>query len=206
MVQNAPLDCPLCGMGHRGIPLAPGETARCTRCDGVLAKGKRSGEVPLVLCVTGLILAMPACFLPFISAGKLGALRVSTLLTGSGALWDNGMRALAILVLLCGALLPIFLLGVLFILQAPPRLSRWIAGPDLLARAARALELGAIPEVQVLAVLVALMKLGSLVNVRIGPGFWCYCAMSFCLLVAQRSFDHRALSVRPPGRSVPKPA
>jgi paraquat-inducible protein A len=152
-----------------------------------------------VLCVTGLILAMPACFLPFIGAGKLGAERVSTLFTGVGALWDNGMRALAILVLLCGALLPILLLSTLCVLQAPPRITRWIASTDLLARAARALELGAIPEVQVLAVLVALMKLGSLVNVRIGPGFWCYCAMSFCLLLAQRSFDHGGMPVRPPG-------
>jgi paraquat-inducible protein A len=188
------------------VRLAPGETARCTRCDGVLAKGKRGGEIPLVLCVTGLILALPAFFLPFISAGKLGAERVSTLFTGVGALWDNGMRAVAMLVLLCGALLPISLLCTLAVLRAPPRLTRWVASPDLLARAAGALELGAIPEVQVLAVLVALMKLGSLVHVSIGPGFWCYCAMSLCLLVAQRSFDHGSFSVLPPGPDAPRPA
>ncbi len=188
------------------VRLAPGETARCARCDEVLAKGTRAGGIPLVVCVTGLILAMPACFLPFIGAGKLGAERVSTLFTGVGALWNNGMRALAILVLLCGALLPIFLLCTLAVLQAPPRFARWVASPDLLARAARALELGAIPEVQVLAVLVALMKLGSLVNVTIGPGFWFYCAMAFCLLIAQRSFDHGAFSVRPPGPGAAKPA
>ncbi len=206
MVPDAPLACPLCGKDHRRVPLAPGETARCTRCDGVLARGTRGGEIPLVLCVTGLILAMPACFLPFISAGKLGAERVSTLFTGVGTLWGHGMRALAVLVLLCGALLPILLLCALCVLQAPPRLTRWIASTDLLARAARALELGAIPEVQVLAVLVALMKLGSLVDVTIGPGFWFYCAMSVCLLAAQRSFDHGALSARRPVRGAAEPA
>jgi paraquat-inducible protein A len=206
MAQNAHLTCHLCGKEHRMVRLAPGETARCTRCEGVLAKGRRGGDVPLVLCVTGLVLALPACFLPFISAGKLGAERVSTLLTGVGALWDNGMRALAIVVLLCGALLPIFLLGTLAVLQVPGRFARWVAGPELLARAARILELGAIPEVQVLAVLVALMKLGSVVHVRIGPGFWCYCAMSLCLLIAQRSFDHGVLDERPPGTEGKAPA
>jgi paraquat-inducible protein A len=206
MAQNAHLTCHLCGEVHRMVRLAPGETARCTRCDGVLAKGKRGGELPLVLCVTGLVLALPACFLPFISAGKLGAERVSTLFTGVVTLWHNGMRAVAILVLFCGAVLPVFLLCTLAILRAPPRLTGWVGSPDLLARAARMLELGAIPEVQVLAVLVALMKLGSLVNVSIGPGFWCYCAMAFCLLVTQRSFDHSAFSVRPPEPGAPTPA
>lgn len=206
MVQNAHLACPLCGIGHRNVRLIPGETARCTRCGGVVAKGMRGREVPLVLSVTGLVLAMPACFLPFISAGTLGAERVSTLFSGAGALWDNGMRALAILVVLCGALLPVILLCTLAVLQAPRRLTRWIAGTDILVRVARALELGAIPEVQVLAVLVALMKLGRLVNVTIGPGFWCYCAMSLCLLVAQRSFDHGAFSTRPGERGAAEPA
>jgi paraquat-inducible protein A len=189
-VQNAQLTCHLCGKAHRCVPLAPGETAECTRCGAVLAKGRRwHAEAPLVLCVTGLILAVPSCTLPFIGAGKLGAVNVSTLFTGVGALWENGMRALAVLVLLCGGLLPIGLLATLATIQAPNWLGRWVASQDVLAQVARALELCAIPEVQVLAVLVALMKLGSVVNVHIGPGFWCYCAMTFFLLLAQRSFD-----------------
>jgi paraquat-inducible protein A len=179
------------------VRLAPGETARCTRCDGVLAMGFRGGDIPLVFCVTGLVLALPAFFLPFISAGKLGAERMSTLLTGVGALWDNGMRAIALLILLCGALLPVFLLATLAVLQAPPGVAAWFASRDILARTARMLELGAIPEVQVLAVLVALTKLGSQVNVTIGPAFWCYCAMSFCLLIAQRSFDYGGFAEQP---------
>lgn len=197
MAPAAHLTCHLCGKGHRAVSLAPGETAKCTRCDGVLAKGRRwSTDAPLVLCVTGLALALPACILPFITAGKLGAERVSTLFTGVGALWDNGMRALAVLVLLCGALLPVLLLGTLAALQAPPKIFGWIASQELLAGVARGLEHAAIPEVQVLAVLVALMKLGSLVDVSIGPGFWCYCAMSLCLLLAQRSFDFEATGPR----------
>jgi paraquat-inducible protein A len=198
MAQITHLTCPLCGRDHRPVRLAPGEVAHCTQCETVLAKGQRGGtEAPLVFCVTGLVLALPACFLPFVGAGKLGAERVSTLFTGVGALWDNDMRALALLVLLCGGLLPIALLATLASLQMPDRFASHLANPGSLARIARTLELCAIPEVQVLAVLVALMKLGSVVNVTIGPGFWFYCAMSLCLILAQRGFNFRALGGGP---------
>ena len=40
-----------------------------------------------------------------------------------------------------------------------------------------------------LAVLVAMVKLGSLITITIGPGFWCYAAMSLALLLGLRSYD-----------------
>jgi paraquat-inducible protein A len=70
---------------------------------------------------------------------------------------------------------------------APRRPGLTVAGFEPLVRIAGFLEHWAIPEVQVLAVLVAYMKLGSVVNVSFGPGFWCYGAMALSLLAAQHS-------------------
>jgi paraquat-inducible protein A len=164
-----------------------------------MAQGARLGpDSALVFSLTGLVLAVPAALLPFVSAGKLGAERISLLFTGVESLWDGGMRLLAVLVFLCGGLLPLALLATLAVLHAPARLGWPTAGFRFLYRAARLLEHWAIPEVQVLAVLVALIKLGSVVNVTIGPGFWFYCAMALSLLMAQNSFAFDA--------SVPNPA
>jgi paraquat-inducible protein A len=160
-----------------------------------MAKGNRFGtDAAFVFSLTGLIFAVPATLLPFIGAGKLGNERISLLFTGVGALWDDGMRMVAVLVFLCGALLPVMLLGILAMLHVPKRFDWHPAGISTLYRAARALEHWAIPEVQVLAVLVALMKLGSVVEVTIGPAFWCYCATALSLLLAQQSFDFEAPS------------
>jgi paraquat-inducible protein A len=160
------------------------------RCDTALAKGTRLGpDTVLVFSITGLILAVPASLLPFVSAGKLGDQRISLLFTGVGSLWDGGMRALAILVILCGGLLPVALLATLAALRLPARLARPNSLLQALHRIARVLGHGAIPEVQVLAVLVALMKLGSVVDVKIGPGFWFYGAMAVCQVIAQRRFN-----------------
>jgi paraquat-inducible protein A len=156
----------------------------------MLAHAARMGpQAAIVFSVTGLILAVPAATLPFISAGKLGDERTSLLFTGVSALWNGDMHALSLIVLLCGGLLPFSLLAVLAILHAPGRAGIRVFGLWPMVKAARILESWSIPEVQVLAVLVALMKLGSLVQVTIGPGFWFYCAMALSLLLAEHSFD-----------------
>jgi paraquat-inducible protein A len=160
------------------------------RCEAVLAQGARLGpDTALVFSITGLIFALPAALLPFVSAGKLGDERISLLFTGVWSLWDGGMYPLAFLVFLCGGLLPFALLATLAVLHTSSRMGWQNEDLRFLFRVARVLQHWAIPEVQVLAILVALMKLGSVVEVTIGPGFWCYCAMALSLLIAQHSFD-----------------
>lgn len=199
MASNNRLTCYLCGHEHLSVRLAPGQKAVCVRCDAVLAKGSRFGpDTALAFSLAGLALSLPATFLPFISAGKLGDLRISHLLTGVGGLWDHGMPGTGTVVLICGCLLPVALLASLAVLHAH-------ASPGLreradfagLYRTARALEHWAIPEVQVLAVLVALTKLGRVVDISIGPGFWCYCGVAASLLVAESSFDFDTTSPFP---------
>jgi paraquat-inducible protein A len=184
MTPDARLTCHLCGQEHRPVRLEPGEAAICVRCGSVLMKGVRAGpDTALVFSITGLTLALPAALLPFVSANFSSDERISLLFTGVGRLWNGGMRSLAVLVFLCGGLLPLTLLATLASLHAGSHLNRF------LLPVARALEHWAIPEVQVLAVLVALMKLGSVVDLTIGLGFWCYCAMALSLLIAVHSFE-----------------
>jgi len=189
------------------IPLEPGEKALCVRCGAVLAQGLRLGpDASLVFSVTGLVFAIPAVFLPFVTAGKLGNERISLLFTGVGSLWHGGMGPLAVLVLLCGGLLPVMLLAALGILHVSARLGWRTPEVHLLSRTARGIGHWAIPEVQVLAVLVALMKLGSLVDVTIGPGFWCYCGMALSLVIAQHSFKFEDPAEFDPARGSDAPA
>jgi paraquat-inducible protein A len=175
---------------HQPIALQPGQRALCVRCDTVLARGSRFGpDATLVFTITGLILAFPALLLPFITAGKFGQARGGLLFTAVEGLWSNNMPVLGIWVLLCGAVVPILLLVILAGGLLPPRLGYDQPPNPFLSSTAHALSYWAIPEVQVLAVLVALMKLGSLVNVTIGFGFWAYVGMSLSLLLAWRNFS-----------------
>ena len=195
MSPDVHLTCHLCGQEHRTVHLEPGDKAKCVRCDSVMRRGTRAGpDSALIFSLTGLALALPAVFLPFVSAGIAGNERISALFTGIGSLWDRGMQPLALLVLLCGWLLPCAMLAVLTVLHAPSRLGGKGANYHLLERTSSVLGHWAIPEVQVLAVLVALMKLGGVVDITIGPGFWFYSAMALALLIAQHSSESRVPS------------
>lgn len=184
----SPLQCRLCGHPHRPVPLRAGERAHCAQCGGLLAKGRRFGRRgALAFTIAGAILAIPAVGLPFVTVDRLQNERVGFLFTGVEMLWSEHMRILALAVLLCGILAPLLLLTVLGMLHIPRRGLWTERSRHMLLRVAESMEHWAMPEVHVLAVLVALTKLGTLVNVHVGPGFWCYGAMTICLIVAWRN-------------------
>lgn len=172
--------CRLCGHDHDAVSLARGERAQCVRCNAVLARASLFGpQAAPALAVTGLLFAVPALLLPFMTVDKFGNVRTGSFVSGLAGLRDYDMPLLSLWVLICGGLTPLLLLAALAI-------SKW----DLLRarRIGHALAHWAMPEVYVLGVLVALTRLGSLVEVEINAGFWCYTGMSVALLLAWRAF------------------
>jgi paraquat-inducible protein A len=184
------LTCRLCGREHHMVAVHRGERALCARCGGLLARSSWFGrDASLAFTLTAFLLAIPALTLPLVSVDKLRSERVGYLVTSVEALWDGDMKLLSIWVLLCGTLAPLMLLGTLTALLLPPKLGLHVAGRATLWRAVYALEHWSMPEVHVLAVLVALTKLGTLVHVTVETGFWCYGAMTIMALAAWRSFE-----------------
>jgi hypothetical protein len=166
------------------------------RINGNRAQGWRifEGDVVLPLVLTGLILMVPAATLPIVTVSRFGSEHTGLLFSGVGALWRLGMPALGVWVLICGSLAPMALLVILASLRLREGQGR-TATLRPLSKIALVVAEWTMPEVQVLAILVAVAKIGSLVEISLGAGFWCYFGMSIALLGAWSSaYSRRSAS------------
>jgi paraquat-inducible protein A len=182
------LTCPLCVQEHAPVRLHWTQRARCVRCGAAIAApGLLGRQAAPAFAVAGALLIVPAVLLPFATVSRIGPPRATVVFDGALALWQHGMPWMAGWVALCGTIVPALLLLALVATSwstrrgAKPRSGG--AGPT----AVRVLQTWAMPEVQVLAVLVAFVRIEQLADVELGPGFWCYAAMSVALVIAWRT-------------------
>lgn len=185
--------CHECDTLHRRTPLAPGAAACCTRCGGVLYRqGRADLEQHLALVLGGLIVFILANAYPIISLELQGYRNGSTLFGAVLALHDEGMSAVAALVLLTAIVFPLAELLLLLAILLP--LLRGHAGSALHARLRwlqRVRPWGML-DVFLMAVLVALVKLAHTATVIPGVALWAFAVLAF-LMAATAAIDPREL-------------
>ena len=184
-VDQRLVSCRICGQVHHTVKLRFAEHASCSYCGSALVQAGSRRQAAAAYAIAALILAVPATELPIVTVRKFGADRVSYVWTGVQALWQDGMHMLAIWVALCGVVVPILLLAAL-VTRLLPSTAMPGRGTGFWIRFASALQHWSMPEVQLLAVLVAFVKIGALVQVDVGPGLWFYGAMAMMTLLAWR--------------------
>lgn len=190
VLEGSPLACPWCGQLHTRVRLRPGDTVRCVRCDAPIAQGRASNWiVTLAWVLTGLALWLPAMVLPIARVSQLGSVHESRLITGVFGLWNHGLPWVAILTVLAGIAAPLLLMLALTVVLVPIVFERPTARLRFVVGWLHQFQLWSLPEVGLLAVLVAFIKLDALAQAVPAPGLWCYGAMAFALVIAWRRFD-----------------
>jgi paraquat-inducible protein A len=194
-------------------PLFRREEARCPRCETVLRRhAAPSLEVPLALCIAGLVLYAVTMTMPFLGLQLLGQLRFSRVETGAFAFLQDGYGILSVLVLLTLVAVPLMrlllLLTVLLGLrlkEAPPWLYRPFRWHERLGQ-------WAMLEVFLFGVLVSYTRLAALAQVEIGPAAYGLAALALAQVALQARLDAdrvwEALEARgaaaAPGRPAPE--
>lgn len=187
-VDAVVLKCPTCGQLHQAVPLHAGQRATCVRCGESLQRASRFGsQAAPAFAAAALVLAIPAANLPLVTLTKFGAHHPSFLASGANGLTQGGLPHLAALVFACAIVAPVVLASLLIaswgFAQKRPRAETGAR----LQRAIEFVEYWAMPEVYVLAILIAFVKLDQLVHVTARAGLWCYAAMALMGLWAWRT-------------------
>ncbi|MEZ5537671.1 MAG: paraquat-inducible protein A [Thiolinea sp.] len=182
--------CGECGKLHTYQNIPVGHTATCSRCGCVLYRNRsRMLEVALALTVTGLILFFLTNSFPLLGLKAQGIVQEITLWKATVAFWGQGFQVLSVLLLLNLIVFPLFeLLALLWVmLSIHFRKSNCFA--TYLYRWMRQLKPWGMLEVFMLGVLVAVVKLGDLAILIVGPAFWSFAALIVCMAAATAVLD-----------------
>jgi paraquat-inducible protein A len=150
-------------------------TLLCPRCSALLRRRNRNSlENSLALVFAALVLLLAGNAFPIVGLDIQGQ-RIETTVVGAAAsLWQEGLRPVAVLVLLTTTFLPLLELGTLLWMVLPLRLGRRPPGFVRLFCVLRLAHPWAMVEVFILGVLVALVKLAHLADVLPGAAAWCF--------------------------------
>jgi paraquat-inducible protein A len=184
--------CPDCDLLLNPVQALAGDKAFCPRCGFLLQRPRAYAiERTLALSVTGLILLLPANFLPLVGIRLFGNIKDGNLWSGAAALMDEGMTSVAVLVWLSSVILPVVNLSLAFIislhlyLNKPSRwLPRWLSWFQHLNE-------WAMLEVYALSIIVACVKLSSMADLRFGAGLYSFVALLMVNAMLATEMDYR---------------
>lgn len=189
--QKKLIACHDCDLLHEITELSEGSKAVCVRCGAVMAQRPRNSiNRSLALAFTGLILFLLANLFPFLSLNAQGQIKDSTLISSSIALFDWEAPMLGLLVLLTTIIFPLVeILGILYVMLPLKLGKRPARHAPLLARFILSTQPWGMLEIFMLAVLVAVVKLGDIATIIPGVSMYAFSALIFVLTAMSMTLD-----------------
>ncbi|HMH17484.1 MAG TPA: paraquat-inducible protein A [Burkholderiales bacterium] len=186
------ITCKTCGLLQRIEALQPGAAAECCRCGSVVGRhpvdslGRTAG-----FSLAALILFVPANIYPILLMDFYGAYSESTVWDGCVKLFEDDQWPIATIVFLASILVPILkLLGLFFLVVSTKfRSAYWQRERTWIFKIIDVIGPWAMLDVFLLAILVALVKLGSIATVLPGRGLIAFTGMVVFTILASASFD-----------------
>ena len=181
--------CPRCDALHIEEELSLGETARCVRCGGVLARPEAGAFAQIIaLAITTEVLVFAAVFFPFLQISRMGFGHGTSLFGVAMALADGAMAPLAVALLALVVGLPaVRALLLIYTLWPLVRKRRPYAHAVRAFRLSEQLKPWSMAEIFIIGTGVAMVKVAGLASISFGPAFWAFVALVFVSL-ANRSF------------------
>ncbi len=184
--------CPNCDLMQRLPEIAPGQTARCPRCDTELWRRRADSlNRTLALALAAAVLYLIANTVPMLGLKIVGRESFTTVIGGAQKLWENDQKVVAVLVFFAAVLAPALQIGIALVVLLGARLKRPPAWLGAVLRHQPFARTWSMIEVMLLGVLVALTKIAELATVIPGLALFSLGGLVFLLAWMQSNFDPR---------------
>lgn len=176
--------CEHCDAVYAPVPLLSGQKSMCQRCGGVLERGHGLTIQQLfALSITAMILFLFANLFPVISISLKGLANAATLWQSVEALAQGQISLIAAVAGLCIILAPGMQIVLLCWLLSYANVGLRAPGFKLCMRTLEQLRPWSMLEVCLLGILVAIVKLGGMLNVHPGLGLWALSMLTVLIIL-----------------------
>ncbi|MBD1553872.1 paraquat-inducible protein A [Pseudomonas typographi] len=176
--------CEHCDTLYRAVPLQPGQASLCRRCGAVLWRQPRLGlQQQLALTITAALMFVFANSFPVITISFEGLANAATLGESVKALAQGQITPMAAVMGVTVILAPLLQILLLFWLLGHACGGRVAPGFKLCMRTLEHLRPWSMLEVCLLGILVAIIKLGSMLSVHPGIGLWALAMLAVLIIL-----------------------
>ncbi|WP_245948109.1 paraquat-inducible protein A [Billgrantia montanilacus] len=197
--------CPTCGLVNR---LSPQGTSRCRRCDERLhARMPHSLQRTWALLAAAAVMYVPANLYPIMTTTSLGHSTPSTIIGGVVELIQMGSWPIAAVIFTASVIVPVGkLVALSWLCLVVKRSNELNAGTRTrLYRLTEFIGRWSMVDVFVVAILVALIRAGSLMSITPGPAALAFGGVVVLTMLAAMTFDPRLIWDTPPPRATRDP-
>ncbi len=182
--------CPECDLLIDLVQPKIGEKIHCPRCGLLLLRPrKQSIERTFALSIAGLILFVPANFLPMVGITLLGKANTGILLSGVISLFNENMWPVSIVVFLASILFPLAHISLSLLISGHLYFNRCNRNLVSWMRWMHHLDEWVMLEVYMLSIIVACVKLMAISPLIIGWGLYAFIALIIVTALLTSSLD-----------------
>jgi paraquat-inducible protein A len=188
--------CRTCGLAQKVVLPDAKSAAVCPRCGTTVSERKASSVVPTAaLSLAALVLYVPANLYPILHMERYGIVSDTTVWEGVAELMRQGYWFVAVIVFLASIVQPLLKLAVLFFLcvSSAAGSRRWRRFRTWLYEFVEVIGPWSMLDVFLMAILVALVRLGALATVTPGPGLGAFTGVVVLTMLASALFDPRLI-------------
>jgi paraquat-inducible protein A len=204
LLTAAQADLLSCHVCTRLTPAAADHQHRCSRCGAPLHLRKpNSIQRSWALLIAGMLLYLPANVFPIMKIVSFGSVQTNTILSGVVHLWEEGMYPLALIVFVASVMVPVLKIIILIYLLLSVQFG-WSTGArqrTVLYRLTEAVGRWSMVDVFVVALLAALVHIGTVATIIPGPAALAFAAVVIVTMLAAMAFDPRLIWDALPGNN-----